>query len=218
MPTPQYYAIHLPPVLLPMLRQWMRTNCGRDYEEPRAWRVDPENHVVWLDEEHRAYQSVALREEFQAAASQRCLKPYAALSEDDIKTANNLVANPQRKASTDEIQQLTTALRFQTAQTFRQARTGITGSEKDFGATHHETDTTSPDEQADAWTVTVVNETGDVYAECRRNGEIILLGQVTANDGYADADQRFTDWEYSLGGRNLTWFTERCNQIAGQAK
>ena len=211
MVTPEYYAVRLPPVLLPLLRQWMRTNCGRDYEEPRAYRLDFENHVVWLDEERQAYESIASRNEFQEVAAQRWLKPYAALSEDDKQAANHIIANPQTKASIDEIRKLTTALRFSNAQAFRQARTGTPGSEQDFGATNRANDTTTPDEQEDAWTVTVVNETGDVYAECRRNGEIMLLGTVAADDGYADAEQRFEDWEHSTNGRNLSWFTERCN-------
>ena len=213
MATPEYYAVRLPPVLLPLLRQWMSTNCGRDYEEPRAWRMDQECHVIWLDEERNAYESIALRNEFQEVATQRWLKPYAALTDDDMQAANQLIANPQTKASIDEIQRLTTALRFSDAPAFRQARTGTPGSEQDFGVIHRETDTTAPEEQEDAWTVTVINETGDVYAECRRTGEVILLGKVVADDGYADAEQRFKNWEYALGGRTLSWFADRCKPL-----
>lgn len=210
MTHPEYHAVRLPPVLAPMLRQWMRTNCGRQYEEPRPFRLSLDNVLVWIDEERRQYAAIALRPEFQEYRGQRALKPYQALSDADLREAAAVIAGQPPKATYEQIRQLTTPTRFPSALAFRQTRCSTPGSEKDFGATHRETDSPAPDEQVDAWTVTVVNETGDVYAECRRNGEVILLGQVSADDGYADADQRFRGWETPTTGQNLKWFAQRC--------
>ena len=211
LPNDRYYAIQLPPVLLPMLRQWMRTHCGQDYQEPHAFQVGTDGDIRWEDDETTAFESISSHPEFTNVSLQRSLKPYRSLSQAELDTARNLLSNPSRNATDDEIRTLTTPVRFPDAKAFRDARTGTPGSEKDFGATHREHDTAAPDEQVDSWTVAVVNETGDVYAECRRTGEIILLGRVSANDGYADADHRFQGWEQSTKGRTLDWFTKRCS-------
>ena len=205
-----YYAVRLPPVLLPMLRQWMRTHCGRDYREPRGFQLENDDHITWDHDEQTGFTSIAERLEFKNQSRQRRLKPYPSLAKHELETARQLLSDPSKPATNEEIRALTTPVRFTDVRAFRNARTGIPGSEKDFGVTHREHDTTAPDEQVDAWTVAVVNETGDVYAQCRRTAEVVLLGSVSANDGYADADQRFQGWENSTNGRTLTWFTQRC--------
>ena len=207
----EYHAVQVPPVLMPMLRQWMRTHCGRQYEEPRPFRVGPENTLIWVDDERRKYEQIALRREFAEHRQQRAIKPYAALTDAELQQAAEII-DRSAVATTEQIQRITTPTRFPSIQSFRQTRCRVPGSEKDFGATHRENDSPAPDEPGDAWTVAVVNETGDVYAECRRTGEVILLGQVSANDGYTDAEQRFHGWEQSTNGRNLSWFAERCQQ------
>ena len=171
---PNHYAVKLPPVLLPMLRQWLRTHCGNEYEEPRPVSVDEGGNPYWHDDPIPGYRALASRPEFRDASLQRALKPYAALSAEERQAAMNLVNSPGVPASLSDIRRFTTPHRFRSASEFRPARTVKPGGEKDFGAVHRET--VEYTEEADAWTVTVVNDTGDVYVESQRTGEVLLLG------------------------------------------
>ena len=197
-------------VKLPMLRQWMRTHCGNEYEEPLPVSVDDDGNPCWHDDPIPRYRALASRPEFKDASMQLALKPYAALSPEEGQAAMNLINSPGVTASLNDIRRLTSPRRFRSASEFRPARTAKPGGEKDFGAIHRET--VEYTEEADAWTVTVVNDTGDVYAESRRTGNVLLLGQVMADDGYTDADQRFSGREQFRNGLPLAWFAERCHR------
>ncbi len=93
-----------------------------------------------------------------------------------------------------------------TVEEFYAARGGARSGEADYGVDH-----TNEDGVDDScrWRVSVVESTGDVYAQapCKRH-QVLLLGSVAPGPCYQDAERRFAGWA-ERAGRDLAWFRER---------
>ena len=115
-------------------------------------------------------------------------------------------------------------------QAFYDKRGGEHSGEADFGVHHWTNPNHSSATGFDRWRVSVVADTGDVYATDRLGGEVMLLGTLVSTEAdppqasksqrvaypaiYSVANRVFEGWTEGGGlGRNLGWFAER---IAGQ--
>ena len=73
--------------------------------------------------------------------------------------------------------------RYDTLQDFYAARGGERSGETDFGLFHYpEEDAAVPAWQRNHWRVSVVADTGDVYAQNLQRGTVRLLGTLAATD------------------------------------
>ena len=119
-------------------------------------------------------------------------------------------------------------------QAFYDERGGERSGESYFGVHHWVNQGNDWATHFDCWRVSVVADTGDVYACDRTSGEILLLGALVAGEGdqlaaerinarhrdmlpfppvYCAADRVFEGWAEGNGlGRNLAWFVERITQ------
>ena len=88
-------------------------------------------------------------------------------------------------------------------------RGGAWSGESDFGMDHRMHDR---GQQCCRWRVSVIATTGDTYAVtdcgCGATPAVALLGSVSPDPLYLDAEQRFAGWADSTG-RPLRWFRER---------
>ena len=115
-------------------------------------------------------------------------------------------------------------------QAFYDKRGGERSGEADFGVHHWANPNHNRATAFDRWRVSVVADTGDVYAIDRLGGEVMLLGTLASTEAnqpqardnhraaypaiYSVANRVFEGWAEGGGaGRNLGWFGER---ITGQ--
>ena len=119
-----------------------------------------------------------------------------------------------------------------TLQAFYDERGGEQSGEADFGVHHWTNPNHSSATGFDRWRVSVVADTGDVYATDRLGGEVMLLGTLVSTKAdspqagnshraaypaiYSVANRVFEGWaEGGRAGRNLGWFAERIAQQQG---
>ncbi len=119
-------------------------------------------------------------------------------------------------------------------QAFYDERGGERSGEADFGVHHWTNPNHSSATAFDRWRVSVVADTGDVYATDRLGGEVMLLGTLVSTEAdqpqagnsnraafpalYSVANRVFEGWTEGDGaGRNLVWFAERITQQQGVA-
>ena len=117
-------------------------------------------------------------------------------------------------------------------QAFYDKRGGEHSGEADFGVHHWTNPNDSSATAFDRWRVSVVADTGDVYAIDRLGGEVMLMGTLASTDAdqpqasnshrvaypviYSVANRVFEGWaEGGALGRNLGWFAERITQQQG---
>ena len=120
-------------------------------------------------------------------------------------------------------------------QAFYEERAGQFSGESDFGVHNWANSARDRESYFDKWRVSVVADTGDVYAFDYNSKEVLLLGSVVPTDAdsataerinnrwrsefphpttYCAADRLFKGWaENDSPGRPLHWFAER---IAGK--
>ena len=122
--------------------------------------------------------------------------------------------------------------RWPTRQAFYDQRGGERSGEGDFGVHNWANPLAYRATSNDRWRVSVVEETGDVYAFDNNSRDVLLLGTVVPTDGdsvnanrinarlpremtypatYCAAERLFKGWANNPGslGRPLHWFAER---------
>ena len=117
-------------------------------------------------------------------------------------------------------------------QAFYDERGGERSGEADFGVHHWTNHNHNRATALDRWRVSVVADTGDVYAIDRLGGELLLLGALVSTEAdqpqagnshrvahpaiYSVANRVFEGWTEGDGaGRNLGWFTDRITRQQG---
>ena len=117
-------------------------------------------------------------------------------------------------------------------QAFYDERGGERSGEAVFGVHNWANPNHSSATAFDRWRVSVVADTGDVYAIDRLGGEVMLLGALASTEAdqlqagnshraaypaiYSVANRVFEGWAEGGGaGRNLGWFAERITRQQG---
>ena len=120
---------------------------------------------------------------------------------------------------------------YASMQEFYEVRIGTDSPERDFGWFHYDDqEIRVPGHPPRSWRVTVVFQTGDVYACWGRKGEVRLPGILTTdpNDSpitavtnlpepplvYRMAEECFQGWQEAPGvGKTLSWFVVRIHHL-----